>query len=127
MIQETNEKVLPHVVEPSAGVDRIALAVLCEAYAEEWIPKGEGGGVRAAEPGAPVPEGHEARTVMRFAPCLAPIKAAVFPLLKNKPELVERAQRSTRVSSAAGRCSTIRPAPSAGATAGRMKSARPSA
>ncbi len=91
---DTQERFLPHVVEPSAGVDRIALAVLCEAYREEWIPKGEGaGGPRTAEAGAPVPEGCEVRTVMRFAPCLAPVKAAVFPLLKNKPELVERARR----------------------------------
>ena len=91
---DTQERFLPHVVEPSAGVDRIALAVLCEAYREEWIPKGEGSsGVRTAEAGAPVPDGFEARTVLRFAPCLAPVKAAVFPLLKNKPELVERARR----------------------------------
>jgi len=90
---ETNEKFVPHVVEPSAGVDRIALAVLCEAYGEEWVPKGDAGAARPAEPGAArPPEGYEARTVMRFTPNVAPIKAAVFPLLKNKPELVERAR-----------------------------------
>ena len=37
--EETKEKYLPHVIEPSAGVDRIALALLCEAYREEWIQK----------------------------------------------------------------------------------------
>ena len=90
--QETKEKYIPHVVEPSAGVDRVALAVLCEAYAEEWVPAGGAGEPRPAVPGQPLPDGHELRTVMRFAPTLAPIKAAVFPLVKNKPELVGKAR-----------------------------------
>jgi len=92
--EETKEKYIPHVVEPSAGVDRIALAVLCEAYREEWVPaKGEEGAeVRRAEPGQPAPAGFEVRTVMGFAPSMAPVKAAVFPLLKNKPELVAKAR-----------------------------------
>jgi len=77
-------------VEPSAGVDRIALALLCNAYREEWIPK-EGPAI-PAEPGKQPPEGYEARTVMRFAPRVAPIKAAIFPLLKNKPELVDKSR-----------------------------------
>ena len=90
---DRNERFIPHVVEPSAGVDRVALAVLCEAYREEWIPKNDdSGGIRTAEPGKRAPEGFEARTVMRFAPALAPFKAAVFPLLKNRPELVEKAR-----------------------------------
>jgi glycyl-tRNA synthetase len=90
---ETKERYIPHVVEPSAGVDRIALALLCEAYREEWIPaKGESSGVRPAEPGQRPPDGFESRTVMGFAPCIAPVKAAVFPLLKNKPELVAKAR-----------------------------------
>lgn len=88
--EETKEKFLPHVVEPSAGVDRIALALLCEAYREEWIPKE--GPVLTAEPGKQAPEGYEARTVLRFAPCIAPYKVAVFPLLKNKEELVGKAR-----------------------------------
>lgn len=83
---------LPHVIEPSAGVDRIALAVLCQAYREEWVGKGENAEVRTAVPGQPAPEGFELRTVMRFAFPLAPVKAAVFPLLKNKPELVAKAR-----------------------------------
>ncbi len=90
--QETKEKYIPHVVEPSAGVDRIALAALCEAYAEEWVPAGGAGEPRPATHGQPPPAGHELRTVMRFAPVLAPIKAAVFPLVKNKPELVGKAR-----------------------------------
>jgi glycyl-tRNA synthetase len=89
--QETNEKFVPHVVEPSAGVDRICLALLCNAYAEEWIPKDESG-VIPAEPGKQPPEGYEARTVLRFHPRVAPVKIAVFPLLKNKPELMEKAR-----------------------------------
>lgn len=90
---ETREKFLPHVVEPSAGVDRIALALLCSAYAEEWIPTGNTPGERRpAEPGAQPPDGYEARTVLKFSPRIAPVKAAVFPLLKNRPELVEKSR-----------------------------------
>ncbi|MDO9540753.1 MAG: glycine--tRNA ligase [Kiritimatiellia bacterium] len=90
---ETKEKYVPHVIEPSAGVDRIALALLCEAYREEWVPAGDSGGeLQEAEPGKPAPPGYEARTVMRFSPLIAPIKVAVFPLLKNKPELIARAR-----------------------------------
>jgi glycyl-tRNA synthetase len=90
--EETKEHFIPHVIEPSAGVDRIALALLCEAYREEWIPKG-GGDVLTAEPDAGrAPEGYEARTVMRFAPCIAPYKVAVLPLVKNKEPLVEKAR-----------------------------------
>ncbi len=62
---------IPHVVEPSAGADRFALAVLCEAYAEDEI-------------------GGEPRTVMRFHPRLAPIKAAILPLV-NKESMPEKA------------------------------------
>jgi glycyl-tRNA synthetase len=76
--QEAKEKFVPHVVEPSAGVDRIALALLCEAYAEEAVKDDQGG--------------EETRVVLRFHPRIAPIKVAVFPLLKNKPELVAKAR-----------------------------------
>jgi len=75
---ETKEKFIPHVVEPSAGCDRTCLAVLCEAYEEENL---------AAEGEKP-----DIRKVMRFQPNIAPIKAAILPLLKNKPELVEKAK-----------------------------------
>jgi glycyl-tRNA synthetase len=90
--QETNEKFVPHVVEPSAGVDRIALAVLCNAFHEEWAPNSEGRESLPAEPGKQAPEGYESRTVMRFRNGMAPVKVAVFPLLKNKPELVAKAR-----------------------------------
>jgi glycyl-tRNA synthetase len=76
--QETKEKFIPHVVEPSAGCDRTILALLCEAYDEEDLTK-EGGK-------------NDIRKVMRFKPCIAPIKVAVLPLLKNKPELVAKAK-----------------------------------
>jgi glycyl-tRNA synthetase len=75
---ETKEKYIPHVVEPSAGVDRIALALLCSAYDEE---------TKTDEKGQT-----ETRVVMRFAPRIAPVKVAVFPLLRNKPPLVEKAK-----------------------------------
>ena len=76
--EETKEKFIPHVVEPSAGVDRTMLALLCEAYDEETIT-GEDGKT-------------DVRTVLRFHPRMAPIKCGVFPLLKNKPELVAKAK-----------------------------------
>ena len=76
--EETKEKFLPHVVEPSAGVDRTVLALLCAAYDEETVTDEKGKS--------------ETRIVLRFHPRMAPIKVGVFPLLKNKPELVEKAR-----------------------------------
>jgi len=68
---------VPHVIEPSAGVDRLALALICNAYCEDQAPDEKGN--------------MEGRVVMRFHPRIAPVKVAVFPLLKNKPELVKKA------------------------------------
>ncbi|HMP73352.1 MAG TPA: glycine--tRNA ligase [Kiritimatiellia bacterium] len=94
---EKNERFVPNVIEPASGLTRAVLVVLCEAYAEEWVPTDESKGApRDAEPGQPVPEGYEVRTVLRLLPKLAPVKAAVFPLLKNKPELVGKAQEIYR-------------------------------
>ncbi|MGA0333221.1 MAG: glycine--tRNA ligase [Kiritimatiellia bacterium] len=91
--QETNEKVLPHVIEPASGLTRGVLVLLNEAYTEEFVPKGDTpGGAILAEPGAQAPEGYEKRVVLKFAPRLAPVKVAVFPLLKNKEELVGKAK-----------------------------------
>jgi glycyl-tRNA synthetase len=67
---------VPHVIEPSAGADRFTLAVLCEAYTEDTVPD---------EHGNPQP-----RTVMKFHPRLAPIKAAILPLF-NKLGMPEKA------------------------------------
>jgi len=66
----TGEKFYPHVIEPTWGVDRSVLAVLCDAYQEE-----------------------SERIVLKLKPSLAPYKAAVFPLLANKPELVKLARK----------------------------------
>ncbi len=76
--EAAKKKYVPHVIEPAVGVDRIFLAVLCSAYAEEDV-KDDKGNV-------------EKRTVLRLSPRIAPIKVAVLPLVKNKPELVQRAQ-----------------------------------
>ena len=70
---EGGEPITPHVIEPSFGVDRTILAVLASAYTEDEL-------------------GGEARTYLKFNSAVAPIKAAVFPLLKNKPELVAKAR-----------------------------------
>ena len=74
----TKERFVPHVVEPSAGTDRTALALICEAFDEETVTDEKGKS--------------ETRTVMRFHPRMAPIKCGIFPLLKNKPQLVEKAR-----------------------------------
>jgi len=76
--EESKERFVPHVVEPSAGVDRTVLALLCEAYDEETVTDEKGK--------------TETRTVLRFHPRMAPVKCAVLPLLKNKPALVEAAR-----------------------------------
>jgi len=75
--EATKSKYVPHVIEPSLGVDRTLLAVLTAAYCEDEVPNDKGQA--------------EKRTLLKFSPKIAPYKAAVFPLLKNKPELVERA------------------------------------
>jgi len=69
---------VPHVIEPSAGVDRLILALICNAYSEvtETDDKGKS----------------ETRVILKFHPRVAPIKVAVLPLLKNKHELVKKAQ-----------------------------------
>lgn len=65
---QTGKKVLPHVIEPAVGINRIFLMALADAYEET-----------------------ESRTVLKLSPKLAPYKVAVFPLLANKPELVAKA------------------------------------
>ena len=77
--EERKERLVPHVVEPSAGADRATLAFLCEAYAEDQV-------------------GGEPRTVLKFHPRIAPIKAAIFPLVKRDgmPEKAEAIYRDLR-------------------------------
>lgn len=67
--QETKETFIPYIIEPSVGVSRLFLALLCDAYTEE-----------------------EKRIVLRLKPSLAPVKVAVFPLVTNKPDIVGKAR-----------------------------------
>lgn len=66
---QTNKKIIPHVIEPAVGINRLLLMILSDSYVEE-----------------------EDRIVLKLNPKLAPYKAAVFPLLANKPELVKKAK-----------------------------------
>lgn len=68
--QEKNERFTPHVIEPSLGVDRTVLALLCEAYTEEEITE---------------PDGEKTvRVVLKFVPSIAPVKVAVLPLMRKE-------------------------------------------
>ena len=80
----TNERFTPHVIEPSAGADRGTLALLCEAYTEDTAPDDKGK--------------DQTRTVMKFHPRVAPIKAAVFPLVRKDgmPELAQDLYRALK-------------------------------
>lgn len=71
---QTNERFYPYVIEPAIGVNRTLLAVMMDAYSEKINDKGE------------------VRVILRLTPELAPIKVAVLPLAKNKPEIVEMAK-----------------------------------
>jgi glycyl-tRNA synthetase len=75
---------VPHVIEPSAGADRFTLAVLCEAYSEDKVPDAKGN--------------LEERLVMKFHPRLAPVKAAILPLVKKDgmPEKAEGLYRELK-------------------------------
>jgi glycyl-tRNA synthetase len=74
--EASGEHVVPYVIEPAMGVDRALLTVLIDGYEEEQLER-------------------EKRVVLRIRPALAPIKVAVLPLLRNRPELVERARTLT--------------------------------
>jgi glycyl-tRNA synthetase len=71
--QVNNKRFVPHVLEPTFGVDRTFLVSILAAYQEETLEDGD-------------------RIVLKFPKKIAPVKIAVFPLLKNKPELVEKAK-----------------------------------
>jgi glycyl-tRNA synthetase len=73
IVKGTNEKFIPHVIEPSFGVERALMAVLSAAYREDEV-------------------NGEKRVYMEFPEHLAPVRYAVFPLLKNKPELIGKAR-----------------------------------
>jgi glycyl-tRNA synthetase len=69
---------IPHVIEPSAGVDRLILALLSNAFSEVTTTDDKGKS--------------ETRVILKFHPRIAPIKVGVFPLMKNKPEMVLKAR-----------------------------------
>ncbi|MEO8649928.1 MAG: glycine--tRNA ligase [Acidobacteriota bacterium] len=73
--ESTKERFYPYVIEPAIGVNRTLLAVMMDAYTERTNEKGE------------------TRVILKLAPEMAPIKAAVLPLAKNKPEIVELARK----------------------------------
>jgi len=81
---QTNERYTPHVIEPSAGADRATLAFLCEAYTEDEAPDEKGK--------------MKTRVVMKLHPRIAPIKAAVFPLVKKDgmPEIARDIYRALK-------------------------------
>ena len=72
---QSNERFYPYIIEPSTGVNRTLLAVMMDAYEERTNDKGE------------------VRVILKLKPELAPIKVAVLPLAKNKPEIVEMARK----------------------------------
>lgn len=72
--EETKEKFVPYVIEPSSGVDRTFFAIISDAYCEETVRD-------------------KTRVSLKLKPSLAPYCAAIFPLLKNRPELVELAKK----------------------------------
>ena len=76
--ESTKQRFYPHVIEPAAGVNRTVLAVLLDAYSERTNDKGE------------------TRVILKLSPQLAPIKAAILPLAKNKPEIVGMAKAIKR-------------------------------
>jgi glycyl-tRNA synthetase len=76
--EPTGQHITPFVIEPAAGADRATLALLIDSYDVEIIEKGEK---------------KDKRTVLRLSKDLAPVKAAVMPLLRNRPEIVETAKK----------------------------------
>lgn len=71
--EEAGEKYIPHVIEPSLGIERTVLAILSDAYSEDEVDG-------------------ETRVFLKLSPNVSPVKVAVFPLLKNKPDLVAKAR-----------------------------------
>ncbi len=71
--EEVKERFVPHCIEPTFGIERLVIAILTDAYREEG-------------------EGDDKRVYLKFNPAIAPVKVCVSPLLKNKPELVEKAR-----------------------------------
>ena len=106
-VEPDGERYVPHVIEPAAGADRAFLAFLCDAYDEEEVAGRE-------------------RVVLRLHPAIAPVKAAILPLRRQRRR-AGRARRRARGRAArrTSRSSSTRAARSAAATAARTRSARP--
>ena len=83
--EDKKEKIVPHVIEPTFGVERTALALLIAGYHEEKDLASKQGRYEASKEGI--------RIVLKLPPRLAPITVAIFPLLANKPKLVDKARR----------------------------------
>ena len=73
--EETKERFIPHCIEPSFGLDRTVLAILTDAYTEDSMG-----------------DDADKRVFLKLHPSVAPFKVAIFPLLRNKPQLVEKAE-----------------------------------
>ena len=99
----SKERYTPHAIEPSIGVDRLMLAVLCSAYKEDEVrvlppvcacvrvfPRVCGIAVQSLS--CVLQVGGEKRSFLQFHPTIAPVKAAVLPLVKNNLELVAKAR-----------------------------------
>ncbi|MFA6315386.1 MAG: glycine--tRNA ligase [Candidatus Paceibacterota bacterium] len=71
--EETKNRFIPHVIEPTFGLDRTVLAIISEAYTEDEMAG-------------------DKRVYLKFRPNVAPVKIAVFPLLRNKPQLIDKAR-----------------------------------
>ena len=101
----TGERYIPHVIEPALGVNRSMLAFLVDAYDEEVVAERE-------------------RTVLRLHPQLAPVKAAVLPLIGKSEAMVGKARALYEELRRHSASSTTTAARSAGATAARTRSGR---
>src|SRR5262249_40882420 len=87
--QATNTHLMPYVIEPSVGVDRITLAFLMDAFEEQKL------------------EGGKERTVLHLHPDLAPVKVALIQLARNKPDMVELAKRIKKGLQATGKLRSL--------------------
>jgi glycyl-tRNA synthetase len=92
--QVSGERYVPHVIEPAAGADRATLAFLVDAYDEEVVQGAVGANQTASEDR----KSGETRTVLRLHPRMAPVKAAVMPLVKKdgQPELAREIYEDLR-------------------------------
>ncbi|MDD4901991.1 MAG: glycine--tRNA ligase [Patescibacteria group bacterium] len=88
----TGRKFVPHVLEPSFGLDRALLAAMLAAYTEEKINAPDKSPLLSKERSGGGSVAEETRIVLKFPVKIAPVKIAIFPLLKNKPALVEKAK-----------------------------------